>query len=98
MLSFLLALFVRDPLIILATIFMGTVSMAVSFFDPDGARQHAIARQWARMLLWLAGVRLRVRGLEHVRAGRPYIFVGNHLSLMDTPVVLGNIPCQFLFL
>jgi 1-acyl-sn-glycerol-3-phosphate acyltransferase len=69
-----------------------------SFFDADGSRQHAIASSWARWLLTIAGAKVRVRGLEHLRPGGNYVFVGNHLSLYDTPVVLGHIPRQFLFL
>ncbi|HZO52565.1 MAG TPA: lysophospholipid acyltransferase family protein [Bryobacteraceae bacterium] len=97
-LSFLWAIIVKAPLIIGSTIFMGTISMITSVFDPDGRRQHAISRNWARQLLFFAGIRMRVRGLEHVRPGQHFVFAGNHLSLYDTPVVLACIPRQFLFL
>jgi 1-acyl-sn-glycerol-3-phosphate acyltransferase len=97
-LSYLWAVLVKAPLILLATILFGSASVAVSFFDPDGRRQHAIARSWARLLLALGGLRVRVRGLERLQEGQNYVFVGNHLSLYDTPVVLGHIPRQFLFL
>lgn len=97
-LSYLWALLVKDPLIVLATIFMGSVSFVVSFFDGDGALTDRIARRWARMLLFIAGVRVRIRGLENIDRARNYIFAGNHLSLMDTPVVLASVPVRFLFL
>jgi 1-acyl-sn-glycerol-3-phosphate acyltransferase len=96
--SFLFSLLVKDPLIILATIVMGAISVCVSPFDPDGRRQHAIARAWARLLLFLGGAKVRVRGMENIDPARNYVFVGNHLSLFDTPLVLANIPQQFLFL
>jgi 1-acyl-sn-glycerol-3-phosphate acyltransferase len=96
--NYLWAVLVKAPAIILATIAMGSVSVAVSFFDPMGRRQHAVSRAWARLLLGIAGVPVRVRGLEHLKPGQNYVFVGNHLSLFDTPVVLANIPRQFLFL
>ncbi len=96
--SFLFSLLVKDPLIILATIFMAAISFVVSFFDADGTRQHATARAWARLLLFLGGARVRVRGLENLDPARNYVFIGNHLSLFDTPLVLANIPRQFLFL
>ncbi len=97
-LSFLWAILVKAPLIIGSTIFMGTLSMLVSFFDRDGRRQHAISRNWARQLLFFAGIDMRVRGLEYLRPGQHFVFAGNHLSLYDTPVVLACIPRQFLFL
>ncbi len=97
-LSLLRSVIVTDPLIILATVVMGSWSVVCSFFDPNGRRQHATSRAWAKMLLAISRVRVRIRGLERIDPRRSYVFVGNHLSLMDTPVVLATIPHQFLFL
>ncbi|MBM3814339.1 MAG: 1-acyl-sn-glycerol-3-phosphate acyltransferase [Acidimicrobiia bacterium] len=97
-LSFLRSLLITDPMIILATVVMGSLSVATSFFDPEGRRQHTISRKWARMLLVISGVKVNCRGLDRLKPDGYYVFVGNHLSLMDTPVVLGHIPRQFLFL
>jgi 1-acyl-sn-glycerol-3-phosphate acyltransferase len=94
----LFSLLVKAPLILLSTIVMGTISVAVSVFDAEGRKQHAISRNWARQLLFIAGITVRIRGLEHFDPGANYLFAGNHLSLFDTPVVLANIPRQFLFL
>jgi len=87
-----------DPAIVLATVFFGTVSLIVSFFDATGAVQIRVARAWARTLLAVSGVRVRVEGLDHIDPGASYVFVSNHLSYMDTPVALANIPVQFRFL
>ncbi len=87
-----------DPLIILSTLVCGAVSFTASFFEKDGANQAAIARFWARSLLKIAGVNVTVEGIEKIKPGTPYVFVANHLSYMDTPVVLGNIPVQFRFM
>jgi 1-acyl-sn-glycerol-3-phosphate acyltransferase len=43
-------------------------------------------------------VKVKVEGLEKITAEGSYVFVSNHLSYMDTPVVLANIPVQFRFL
>ena len=87
-----------DPCIILATIFFGTISLAVSFFDRTGTVQIGVARAWARTLLAVSGVRVEVEGLEYVVPSGSYVFISNHLSFLDTPVVLANIPVQFRFL
>ncbi|MCP5120432.1 MAG: 1-acyl-sn-glycerol-3-phosphate acyltransferase [bacterium] len=97
-LSLLWALLVKDPLIIASTVLMGSASVVASYFDRSGTTPDRIARRWARLLLWLAGVKVRVRGLENIDRSRRYVFVGNHLSLFDTPVVLPHIPVRFLFL
>ncbi|HBY60880.1 MAG TPA: 1-acyl-sn-glycerol-3-phosphate acyltransferase [Solibacterales bacterium] len=92
------ALFITDPLIILATILMGSISVLVSFFDHGGYKQGVIARWWSWMLLRIAGVRMNVIGLEKLDLSASYVFVSNHVSYMDTPVVLAHIPVQFRFL
>ncbi len=86
------------PAIILATVFFGTISLAASFFDHTGALQIRLARVWARTLLRVSGVRVRVEGLEQIDPASNYVFISNHLSYMDTPVALSYIPVQFRFL
>src|SRR5579883_691668 len=87
-----------DPLIILSTIFFGSVSVALSLFDKSGRGMIATARLWAKSLLRIARVRVTVEGLEKIDPNGAYVFAANHLSYMDTPVVLGNIPVQFRFM
>jgi 1-acyl-sn-glycerol-3-phosphate acyltransferase len=87
-----------DPCIVLATILFGSISLIVSFFDRTGATQIRVARAWARTLLALSGIYVSVEGLEEIVPTGSYVFVSNHLSFLDTPVVLANIPVQFRFL
>ena len=87
-----------DPLICLATAVMGSLNLVVSFFDKDGSRQLSVAQAWARMLCRIAGVRLAIEGREHLQPGASYILASNHLSYMDTPVVLGHLPVNFRFM
>jgi 1-acyl-sn-glycerol-3-phosphate acyltransferase len=92
------ALFITDPLIIIATIILGSVNLAVSLFDKGGRKQVAIARFWSKVLLKIAGVKMSVEGVDKIDRNRGYVFVSNHVSFMDTPVVLAHIPVQFRFL
>jgi 1-acyl-sn-glycerol-3-phosphate acyltransferase len=87
-----------DPAIVLATILYGTISLVVSFFDSTGRMQIRVARAWARMLLRVSGVKVHVEGLERIDPAGSYVFIANHLSYMDTPVALANVPVQFRFL
>jgi 1-acyl-sn-glycerol-3-phosphate acyltransferase len=86
------------PAIVLATVFFGTISLVVSFFDQTGAVQIRVARAWARTLLRVSGVGVHVEGLEQIDPAGSYVFISNHLSYMDTPVALSYIPVQFRFL
>jgi 1-acyl-sn-glycerol-3-phosphate acyltransferase len=92
------ALLIKAPLVVLSTVVMGSLSVIVSFFDRPGRVTDRIARAWARSLLAIGGVRVRMSGMEHIEPGGRYVFAGNHLSLMDTPVVLSSVPNRFLFL
>jgi 1-acyl-sn-glycerol-3-phosphate acyltransferase len=53
---------------------------------------------WARVMLWVCGVRLRVEGLEHIADGRPRFFVGNHQSALDIPILLAALKGDVRFL
>jgi 1-acyl-sn-glycerol-3-phosphate acyltransferase len=46
----------------------------------------------ARFGVYAAGVRIELRGLENVPAGRPCIFMANHASNLDPPIILPLIP------
>lgn len=97
-LGMLRALLITDPLIIIATVILGSVNLAVSLFDEGGRKQVAIAQFWSRVLLKIAGVKMTVEGIEKIDIGANYVFAANHQSYMDTPVVLAHIPMQFRFL
>ena len=98
MLAQLRALLIIDPLIILCTIAYGSVNLVVSLFETTGRMQVAIARAWARMLLRVSFVSLKVEGLDQIDRNGSYVFVSNHLSYMDTPCILAAIPVQFRFM
>ena len=40
----------------------------------------------------LAGIKIEVRGLEHLDPSRSYIFLSNHVSNLDPPVLVPSIP------
>jgi 1-acyl-sn-glycerol-3-phosphate acyltransferase len=85
------------PLIALCTIAMGTVSGIASFFDHTGNSLHRVARAWAKMLLAVCFIRVRVEGLEKLDPHGAYVFVANHGSFMDIPALLASLPQQFRF-
>lgn len=52
---------------------------------------------WSRVLLWAGGARLEVQGLEHVPREGPLVFVANHQSTIDIPVLFAALPRDFRF-
>ena len=97
-LSHLRSLLWMIPLLSIATIVMGVVSLIASLFDRSGRLQHEVASQWGRMLLDICLVKARVVGQHRLDEAQSYVFVSNHFSLIDTPLVFGIMPRQFRIL
>lgn len=51
-----------------------------------------IATRLSRWGVLLVGVKIRVCGREHLQAGRNYIFMSNHASNLDPPVLIPVVP------
>jgi len=82
------------PAITLYTIVLGAASTASSLFDRRGYFAHACARTWSWLILKTTGVHVRVEGLDRITPGTTYVFVSNHQSIYDTPVVFASLPYQ----
>jgi len=97
-LDFILTLLFKTPWVIGSTVLMGSLSLLLSPFDKSGDRQCKIARMWGRMLLFGMGIKVIVEGAEKIDLSKNYIFISNHLSYADTPVILGSIQTNFRFM
>ncbi|HUK35543.1 MAG TPA: lysophospholipid acyltransferase family protein, partial [Vicinamibacterales bacterium] len=69
-------------------------SILSSFFDRSGYAGHSCARAWSWLILKTTGVDVDVVGLEKLTPGTTYVFVANHSSHYDTPVVFTCLPYQ----
>ena len=54
-------------------------------------------RVWSPVLLWAGGARLEVSGREHVDPARPTLYIANHQSAIDIPVLFVAIPINLRF-
>jgi 1-acyl-sn-glycerol-3-phosphate acyltransferase len=52
---------------------------------------------WSPVLLWAGGARLVVEGREHADPARPTLYVSNHQSTIDIPVLFMAIPVNVRF-
>jgi 1-acyl-sn-glycerol-3-phosphate acyltransferase len=82
------------PAITVYTIVLGVASIASSLFDSRGHFAHRCARAWSWLILKTTGVRVSVEGLERLTPGTTYVFVSNHQSIYDTPIVFASLPFQ----
>ncbi len=55
-------------------------------------------RLWAPALLWVAGARVEVEGVEHLDARRPTLYASNHQSTIDIPVLFVALPIDLRFI
>ena len=82
------------PAITVYTIVLGALSIVSSLFDRRGFFAHRCARLWSWLILETTGVRVTVEGLDRIVPGTTYVFVSNHQSIYDTPVVFASLPYQ----
>lgn len=86
------------PLVWLYTFVLGSVSLLCSLFDRNGEIQHRVAHTWARVILKTLGSKVTIEGLDRIDITRPHVFISNHLSAVDIPVLYGYLPFQFRIL
>ena len=82
------------PAISVYTIVLGTLSIGSSLFEKRGYFAHWCARTWSRLILVTTGVHVDVAGLERLEPGRTYLFVANHQSIYDIPILFWSLPYQ----
>ena len=82
------------PAIAVYTLVLGTASIISSLWDRHGYFAHRCARAWSFLILKTTGVRVTVEGLDRVTPGTTYVFVSNHQSIYDTPVLFWSLPFQ----
>ena len=81
------------------TIIMSAYGIVISMFDTTGRLVHfRCAVPWARMILRVCGIRVRVRGLENVDTDVPRIYMTNHQSFLDIFALLAFLPVDFKFI
>ena len=85
---------------ILATVAIGSVVILCSFFCRTGDGLHLLARMWANSILRVSRIKVTVTGtgLEKLDPDRSYIYMPNHQSNADIPLLLGRLPVQFRWL
>lgn len=70
--------------------------LPISLFSENAAHNWGIL--WGRSCLRLAGLRIKVRGAEHIPRGRAALYVANHQSNFDIPILYAGLPLQFRWL
>src|SRR5512133_411027 len=75
--------------ILISTICFGVVCLLTGIFSLKAARY--VALTWNFNLLWIAGIKLKVSGLEKLQKNKRYVFIANHQSGLDIPVLYAGL-------
>jgi 1-acyl-sn-glycerol-3-phosphate acyltransferase len=58
---------------------------------PNGLFDKA-PRWWSALVLWAAGIKVRVHGFENLDPAEPHIYASNHVSWFDVPALAKILP------
>ena len=82
----------------LATFIIGSYLIVLLKVSPKTRQVPRVMRIWARLFLLVTGTRVTVEGAERIDPAGSYVFVGNHSSNLDIPVIMGKLPVSIRFL
>ena len=83
---------------VLVTFFWGIVIILASFIIHNENFTHNLAKIWAKSILFAGRIRVTVTGYSNIDPGRSYIYMSNHQSNFDIPVLLAYLDTQFRYL
>ena len=81
-----------------ATIFFAILAILISLVDPTGKGPHQVARTWAKSILIAGRIKVKVKGLSKIDPTTSCIYMCNHQSNFDIPVLLAYLKVQFRWL
>lgn len=87
----------RYFLVLVYTVFWGTIATALGLVDRSGNAVIWIGRNWIAWILAGCGIRVIPEGVEDLDPGQPAVFMSNHQSVIDIAALVTTIPFTFRF-
>ncbi|MFH1102617.1 MAG: lysophospholipid acyltransferase family protein [Pseudomonadota bacterium] len=84
--------------VVIWTAFMAIMIVGLSLFQNNDRTVHTIAQIWGRAILMISRIRVIVKGMSNIDPEKSYIFMSNHQSNFDIPVLLAYLDVQFRWL
>lgn len=91
--SYIKAFFISIHCVIIAIL-----TILVSPVDRKGRITHYLSKVFGGVILFIAGVKVVVEGREKLNPDDNYIFISNHLSYFDIPILMIAIPNNVRFI
>ncbi|HEY0513967.1 MAG TPA: lysophospholipid acyltransferase family protein [Thermoanaerobaculia bacterium] len=89
-----LASFTGNLFLVVGSAILAVVTILVAWIPPRGSWSFAVMRLWSGGLLAASGVRVETCYAPELEPGKSYVFLSNHQSLFDIPVLLATAPGQ----
>ena len=74
-----------------------TLALLFTLVDRSHKAYFILTKIYSAPVLWIAGIKVKITGKENVVPKTPYVFVANHVSLFDIPVLQRYVPNDFSF-
>jgi len=85
---------IKGVIVLLLAIPLSLLALFSIPVERSGRLYHWSAYAWSRIILRLYGIKVNVRGLEHIQNKERVIYVANHASWFDIPAMVVGIPDQ----
>ncbi len=92
-----LATLTGNAFLVLGTLVCGLLALPVALFPRGADGVFVLAKLWAWGLLASSGARVSERFDSVLERRRGYVFLGNHQSMFDIPLVIATVPVQLRF-
>ena len=89
-----LATFTGNLFLLVGSILLAVVTILVAWIPPRGTWSFAIMRIWSNSVLAASLARVEVYYAPELEPGKSYVFLANHQSLFDIPVLIATSPGQ----
>jgi 1-acyl-sn-glycerol-3-phosphate acyltransferase len=83
---------------VILTGFFAVMVILTSLISKGGETPHKVARIWAKYILAASNINVTVTGLSNLKRTGSYIYMPNHASNFDIPVLQAYLPVQFRWL
>ena len=89
-----LATFTGNLFLLVGSTLLAVVTLLVAWIPPRGTWSFAVMRIWSSSVLAASLVRVEVHYAPELEPGKSYVFLANHQSLFDIPVLIATSPGQ----
>lgn len=92
------ALFAWTVMVLAHISYFVFASIAMWFYPNPRSAHFTLSKPFVRVIVWSCGVKVAVLGMDNVTGEGPYIFMSNHVSMLDIGMMVLAVPVPFRFI